>query len=90
MLFFILLSARDFILTSYSIYLLLRHKYVSEANIYGKLFVFVTVIMLIVFIYEFAKILQYITFFISVLMLLVSTYQYIRIHKAKIEKYEAI
>ena len=90
LLFFILLSARDFILTSYSIYLLLKHKYVSQANFYGKFFVFTTVIMFIMFIYECSYILQYITFFISVFMLIVSTYEYIRIHKKKIEKYEAI
>ena len=90
LIFFVLLSLRDFILTSYSIYLLLQYNYVSQANLYGKLFIFTTVVMLVMHIYDFNLYLQRLSYVVSMGMLLFSTYQYVKEHQSKIEKYEYI
>ena len=90
LIFLILLSLRDFILTSYSVYLLINHQYVSQANFHGKLFIMITMFMLIAFIYEVELIYCYILYFLSILMLIVSTLKYIESHKIKINEYESV
>ena len=88
LMFFVLLSLRDFILTSYSIYLLIKHDYVSQANLYGKVFIFTTVVMLVMHIYAFNILLQKSSFFVSITILLFSTYKYVKEHQLKIKEKE--
>ena len=90
LMFFVFLSLRDFIITSYSIYLLIKHDYVSQANLYGKLFIFTAVVMLVMHIYDFNVILQKTSYAVSIIMLFFSTYKYIKEHQLKIKDYESI
>ena len=87
---FILLSLRDFIITAYSIYILLNFEHVSQANNSGKLFIFVTLLMIIFFIYDLNLYASYLLYALSVTTLIISTFQYIKEHKEKIESYESI
>ena len=50
--FFILLSLRDILLMTLTIYLIIFKNYVSQANTNGKIFIFVTTIMIISYIYK--------------------------------------
>ena len=52
LLFFILLSLRDIWLITYTIYLIVFNDFVSQANSKGKIFIFLTAIMIISFIYN--------------------------------------
>jgi len=87
--FFILLSIRDFIITSYSIYVLIKYDYVSQANNSGKFFIFTTLLMIIFFIYDFNLYISYIFYSMSVLTLLSSTFEYMKKHREKIKFYES-
>ena len=90
LIFFILLSLRDFFLTSFTVYLLIKYNYVSQANFYGKLFIFTSVVMSIMYIYDFSDTMRNISYYFSILILLISTFQYIKEHRTKIEEYETI
>ena len=87
--FLVLLSLRDIILLTYTIYLILFYKYVSEANLSGKMFMFITTIMMISFIYNLNLIFQIIIYLLSLILLFISTYFYIINHKARLKKYES-
>jgi CDP-diacylglycerol--glycerol-3-phosphate 3-phosphatidyltransferase len=90
LLFFILLSIRDFVLTSFSVYLLVKHNYVSQSNVSGKIFIFIATFMIVFFIYKFNLFYSYILYFASILMLIISTISYIKEHREKIDYYESI
>ena len=70
--------------------MLLQYNYVSQANLYGKLFIFTTVVMLVMHIYDFNLYLQRLSYVVSMGMLLFSTYHYVKEHQSKIKKYEYI
>tara|TARA_Y100000817_G_C16831482_1_gene533743 strand:- start:4 stop:564 length:561 start_codon:yes stop_codon:yes gene_type:complete len=87
---FILLSIRDFIITAYSIFILLKFGYVSQANSSGKFFIFITLTMMIFFIYDFNLYISYFLYILSILTLVSSTFEYLKKNKEKIKFYESV
>ena len=87
---FILLSLRDFIITAYSIYILIKFKHVSQANNSGKFFIFITLSMMIFFIYDLNLFISYLLYVLTVITLIFSTFKYMNEHKEKIKFYEPI
>ena len=51
--------------------------YVNQANIYGKIFVFISMIMIILYIYDVNQFFAYILYCLSIFMMILSTYFYI-------------
>jgi len=82
--FFILLSIRDIVLLAFSVYFLIYTDYVPQANKYGKLFVFITSLMLIFFIYSIHDIVSIILYVLSLFLLVYSMYVYIKFHLKRI------
>ena len=78
LIFYILLVLRDLILVSYSLYLIFYKKYVNQANTSGKIFVFVSLLMIIFYIYEINQMIAFSLYIISMLMMVASTFFYIR------------
>ena len=77
LIFYILLVIRDLILISFSLYMLFYKDYVNQANIYGKIFVFISMIMIILYIYDVNQFFAYILYCLSIFMMIFSTYFYI-------------
>ena len=50
--FFILLSIRDVVLISYTVYLILYRNIVTQANNWGKFFIFTTILMIVFHLYN--------------------------------------
>ena len=71
-------------------HLIRNYNYVAEANFYGKIFIFITTIMLISFIFKLDIIVSNIMYYSSLLMLFLSTYHYVKSHMNKIKEYESI
>ena len=90
LIFYIFLSIRDCLLLLYSIYLLIQYNYVSQANSYGKFFIFCSLITLILYVYNINMIFAELMYYISIIMLILSTAAYIKEHRKKIEDYEHI
>ena len=88
LIFFIFLSIRDCILLIYTVYLMIAHNYVAQANIYGKLFIFSSLITLISYVYNINVIVSQVIYCFSMVMLFWSTFMYIRDHRNKIAEYE--
>ena len=86
--FFILLSVRDILLLSFALYFLVYTDYTPQANNWGKLFIFVCVLMVIFYIYELNPVVSYILYFSSIVLLLISSVIYIKNHFKKIKFYE--
>ena len=78
LIFYILLVLRDLILISYSLYLIFYRKYVNQANTSGKVFVFISLLMIIFYIYEINLMIAFALYIMSMLMMFVSTFFYIR------------
>jgi len=90
LIFFILIVARDILLITYTVYLIIFHDYVSQANNAGKFFIFATTLLLISYIYSFNIIICQFLYIMSIFMLFISTYLYIKEHNKKIKEYEHI
>tara|TARA_B100002052_G_scaffold85758_1_gene78793 strand:+ start:4876 stop:5415 length:540 start_codon:yes stop_codon:yes gene_type:complete len=84
LIFFILLSIRDVVLLAFSLYFLIYTKYVPQAIFEGKLFIFVTSLMIIFNIYTINEIVSVILYYISIFLLLYSMFVYIKRHLIKI------
>jgi len=82
--FFILLSIRDIVLISFSLYFLLYTNYVPQANKFGKIFIFSTSLMIIFYIYSINDIVSVILYFISLFLLIISMFKYIKSHLKRI------
>ena len=90
LIFFILLSIRDIVLISITSYLAIYHDMVSQANGYGKVFIFITMIMIIFHIFYLNDYIANILFIISNILLIVSMFTYIKEHIKNINSYEHI
>ena len=78
LIFYILLVIRDLILISYSLYLLFYRNFVNQANTYGKLFVFISMLMIIFYIYDINQTIAFILYCLSLIMMFLSTVFYIK------------
>ena len=90
LIFFILLSIRDCILLMYTLYLMITHNHVTQANKYGKLFIFCSLVTLVLYVYKINVILSQSMYYVTLFMLVWSTIEYIKQHRKKIEEYEHI
>ena len=90
LIFFILLSIRDIILLSYTSYLLLYKDIVTQANKWGKLFIFITMLMIVFHLYDINIFIANILYFFSNIILILSMFIYIREHSESISKSENI
>ena len=88
LIFFIFLSVRDCILLIYTLYLMIAYDYVAQANAYGKLFIFCSLVTLILYVYKFNVILSQSMYYVTLVMLVWSTIHYIKEHRKKITDYE--
>ena len=78
LIFYILLVLRDLLLISYSLYFIFYKKYVNQANTSGKVFVFVSLLMIIFYIYEINQMIAFGLYITAILMMFVSTFFYIK------------
>ena len=78
LIFYILLVLRDLLLISYSLYLIFYKKYVNQANTSGKVFVFVSLLMIIFYIYEINQMIAFGLYITAILMMFISTFFYIK------------
>jgi len=76
--FYILLFIRDLLLVSISLYNIVMKNHVSQANASGKLFIFLSSIMIILFIYDINITAAYVFYCLSTCVMIYSTYVYIR------------
>ena len=83
--FFILLSIRDIILLSMTLYFLIYTDYVPQANNMGKLFMFICVLMMIFHIYQLNTIIASMLYVLSVILLIVSTLVYTKEHLSRLK-----
>ena len=90
LIFFILLSIRDIVLISMTSYLAIYHDMVSQANTYGKLFIFITMIMIISHVFNLNDYISKILFIVSNILLIISMLTYIKDHIKNINSYEHI
>ena len=90
LIFFILLSIRDIVLISMTAYLAIFHDTVTQANNYGKLFIFITMLMIIFHIFDINFYVSNILFISSIVLLILSMFVYIKEHLQKITSYENI
>ena len=90
LIFFILLSIRDIVLISMTSYLAIYHDMVSQANTYGKLFIFITMIMIIFYVFNLNDYISKILFIVSNILLIISMLTYIKDHIKNINSYEHI
>ena len=88
LLFFVLLSIRDIILITFTSYLAIYHDTVTQANTYGKIFIFVTMLMIISYIFMFTNNISNILYIISTILLITSMFIYIKSHLKTINSYE--
>ena len=86
--FYILLFIRDVTLVSISLYNIIMKNHVAQANKSGKLFIFISSIMIILFIYDINYNLAVIFYFLSILFMLYSTFSYIKKSKEVREQWD--
>tara|TARA_B110000438_G_scaffold293881_1_gene334430 strand:+ start:490 stop:1029 length:540 start_codon:yes stop_codon:yes gene_type:complete len=84
LIFFILLSIRDIVLLSFSLYFLLYTNYVPQAIFEGKIFILVTALMTIFNIYTINETIAIILYVLSLFLLIYSMFMYIKSHLRKI------
>jgi len=84
LIFFILISIRDIILISYTVYLVLYKNIVTQANNYGKFFIFITMLMIVFHLFELNIFLSNFLYYASLLLLIVSMFVYINEHSKKV------
>ena len=90
LIFFILLSIRDIVLISITTYLAIYHDTVTQANNYGKIFIFITMLMIIFHIFDIHYYISGMLFLLSTLLLIISMFIYIKEHHQTITSYENI
>ena len=90
LIFFLILSFRDILLITLTLYLILYHGHVTQANTNGKVFIFISTIMIISYIYNAPLIFSNILYYLSILMMFISTITYLKSHISKIGEYESI
>ncbi len=78
LLFYVLLMIRDTILVTFSLYNIFYCNYVNQANVYGKLFVFFSTLMIIFYIYDINYSIAFILYVVSVFTMIISTFYYIK------------
>ena len=78
LLFFILLSFRDLILISISLYNMTHKRHVSQANQSGKFFILSSSIMIIFYIYDINLFIAQLFYIISLVLMIWSTFSYIK------------
>ena len=76
--FYVLLSLRDMMLVSLSLYNLLDKRHVSQANNSGKLFILFSSLMVISQIYEVSYITSVLFYSLSIITMFYSTYYYMK------------
>ena len=76
--FYILLFIRDMTLISISLYNIIMKNHVAQANSSGKLFIFLSSVMIILFVYEINLMFAYIFYFLSLSVMIYSTFSYIK------------
>ena len=81
LIFYILLSIRDLILITLNIYNMIYKKHVSQANNSGKLFIFLSSIMVVLFIYDINETMALLFYAASVITMIFSTILYIAEYK---------
>ena len=74
--FFVLITMRDTFLVITAVYLIQHQEEVFEALISGKIFIFVSVVMMIFYIFPTPDYLRLITYMLSILFFIISTYFY--------------
>ena len=82
--FFILLSIRDVVLLSMTLYFIIYTDYVPQANTMGKFFIFICVLMIIFHIYQLNVIIASILYILSVILLIISTIVYTKEHLSRL------
>jgi len=90
LIFFILLSIRDVVLISFTVFLALYKDIITQANGWGKFFIFVTMIMLLFHIYNLNYYIACILYVLSTILLIISMIVYIRENIEKINSNENI
>ena len=81
---------RDIILLIYTVYLALFYNHVTQANLFGKLFIFTTTLMIITYIYKVNELVQILFYYSSIILLIISAINYIKSHNNTINRYEHI
>ena len=82
--FFILLSIRDVVLISYTVYLILYRNIVTQANNWGKFFIFVTMLMIVFHLYNLNSFIGTILYITSICLLIISMVVYVKEHSKTI------
>ena len=90
LIFFVLISIRDVILISITSYIAQYHDTVTQANNYGKIFIFFTMLMIIFYLFNLNSIVSIVLYVISILLLILSMFIYIKENLEKIKSYENI
>ena len=78
LLFYILLFIRDVLLIILSLYNIINKNHVTQANISGKLFIILSSIMVILFIYDINLIAALVFYILSICAMIYSSFLYIR------------
>tara|TARA_Y100000588_G_C13948220_1_gene793084 strand:- start:132 stop:677 length:546 start_codon:yes stop_codon:yes gene_type:complete len=82
--FFILLSIRDVVLISYTVYLILYRNIVTQANNWGKFFIFITMLMIVFHLYNLNSFIATILYMASISLLIISMVVYVKEHSETI------
>ena len=82
--FFILLSIRDVVLISYTVYLILYRNIVTQANNWGKFFIFITMLMVVFHLYNLNSFIAPILYMASISLLIISMVVYVKEHSKTI------
>ena len=82
--FFILLSIRDVVLISYTVYLILYRNIVTQANNWGKFFIFITMLMIVFHLYNLNSFIATILYMASISLLIISMVVYVKEHSKTI------
>ena len=75
--FYVLLCIRDTILVAVSTYSIYSIGYVSQSNITGKIFIGISTLMVIFYIYDINYTLAIVFYFLAIFFMIISTYFYI-------------
>ena len=84
LIFFILLSIRDVVLISYTVYLILYRNIVTQANNWGKFFIFITMLMIVFHLYNLNSFIATILYMASISLLIISMVVYVKEHSKTI------
>ena len=84
LIFFIFLSIRDVVLISYTVYLILYRNIVTQANNWGKFFIFTTMLMIVFHLYNLNSFIATILYMASISLLIISMVVYVKEHSKTI------